>query len=153
MNKFEESDDWVAPDFFNKLTRNQKYAIIHFLGVIAASDVHAHSKINKKEYYFINFYYKEFKVSVEKYLAYIAMGGKEQVIADLKSLSKLNMQGLVFATTELCNYSGSMNDDELLTIADWVDSLGMTMNEWNDFYNNFDEFNNRPSESFDEEDD
>lgn len=151
MAEYEESDDWVAPGFFYHLTRNQKYAIIYFLGVVAASDVDINLKINKEEFYFINFYYKEFKVSVEKYLAYVSMGGKEQVVADLKSLSKLNMQGVVFATFELCRYSGNMNDEELITIANWVEAIGLTMNDWNNYYENFDELDNRLSGLFDED--
>ena len=153
MNKNEESDDWVAPDFFYKLTINQKYAIIYFLGLVAASDADVNSKINKKEFYFINFYYKKFKVSVENYLAYIAIGGKDQIIADLKSLTKLNLQGLVIATTELCNYSGNLNESEFNIISSWAESIGMTMDEWNNYLNDFSELDNRPYEDDEDEED
>jgi hypothetical protein len=143
MAKHEKSDDYVAPGFFFELTKNQKYAIIYFLSTIATSDVDIHSKITEAEFYFMNFYYKEFDVSVEQYLAYVAMGGKMQVVADLKSLSKLNMQGLVFATSELCDCSGHMNDDEMQAIESWTIELGITLDEWADYYENFDAFNER----------
>lgn len=119
---------------FIDLTRSQKLAVINFLSVIAASD--ANMKINKVELAYISEYYKEFGVTGDQYLAYISIGGREQTAADIKTLSKSNMQDLVYATTELCNCTGSVDDEELIALSNWLDAIGMSIEEWNDYLEN-----------------
>ena len=116
---------------FIDLNRSQKLAIINFLSVIASSD--ANKKINKNELAYISEYYKEFGVTGDQYIAYISIGGRKQTAADIKTLSKSNMQDLVYATTELCNCGGCVDDEELIALFNWLDLIGMSIEEWNDY--------------------
>ena len=117
---------------FEDLTRNQKLAIINFLSVIGVSDpIKRKSKVQQA---YISFYYMEFGVTGDQYLAYISIGGREQTIADLKSLTKIQMQDLVYATTEMfiCEDQNT-TDVELMALSNWLDDIGMTIDEWNDY--------------------
>jgi hypothetical protein len=116
---------------FSDVTRNQKLAIINFLSVIGSS--HADNSISKIEQAYISFYYKEFGLTGDQYLAYISIGGREQTVADLKLLTKSNMQNLVYATTELCICDGETTDEELIALSNWLDDIGMTIEEWNEY--------------------
>ena len=133
MTKKKEIEDYdFSPYGFIDITRNQKLAIINFLSVIAVSD--ARKRNGKIQQAYISFFYKEFGVTGDQYLAYISIGGREQTIADLKALSKSNMQDLVYATTELfiCD-DGNASDEELMALSNWLDDIGMTIEEWNDY--------------------
>ena len=83
------------------LARNQRLAVLNFLSVIAVSDVG--KPISPMKIAFISQYYYEFGVTGDQYLAYILLEGRQRTVADLKSLTKDNMQDLVFVTTELFN--------------------------------------------------
>ncbi|MDP4291111.1 MAG: hypothetical protein Q8908_08525 [Bacteroidota bacterium] len=119
---------------FSDITRNQKLAIINFLSVIASSNIAP--KISKSEQAFINFYYKEFGVSGDQYLAYLSIGGRAQTISDIKTLTKSNMQDLVYATTELCICDGEATDDQLNALSNWLNDIGITIEEWNEYLEN-----------------
>ena len=82
---------------------------------------------------FISQYYKEFGVTGDQYLAYILMEGRERTVADLKSLTKDNMQDLVFATTELFNCDkGGMTKEQFAALGDWLDEMGLSQEIWVD---------------------
>ena len=139
MARSNNNEDYDLPnEVFYDLTRNQKLAIINFLSVIAASD--ANVKISEIEFAFISHYYKEFGVTGDQYLAYLSIGGREQTIAEIKNLSKENIQELVYATTELCNCTGELNAEEFTALLNWLDPIGMTIEEWNDVLENPDSY-------------
>ena len=119
---------------FEDLTRNQKLAVINFLSVIAASN--EKSKISKIQRSFISQYYKEFGITGDQFLTYISIDGRKRTIADLKSLTKSNFQDLVFTTTELCVCDGELSEDEFSALMKWLDDLGMSADEWNDYLEN-----------------
>ncbi len=120
---------------FEDITRNQKLAIINFMSVIAVSN--AAKRNSKVEQAYISFYYKEFGITGDQFLAYISIGGREQTVKDLKTLTKSNFQDLVYATTELfiCD-DQQTTDEELMALSDWLDDIGMTIDEWNDYLEN-----------------
>ena len=133
MPKKKEIEDYDFSSYgFEDLTRNQKLAIIDFLSVIAVSDPIKRNRDIQKAY--ISFYYKEFGVTGDQYLAYISIGGRKQTIEDLKSLTKSNIQDLVYTTTEMfiCDDSNA-SDDELMALSRWLNEIGMTIEEWNDY--------------------
>ena len=139
MAKSDKDEEFDSPNWvFSDLTRNQKLAIINFLSVIAASD--ANVKISDVEFAFISYYYKEFGIAGDQYLAYLSIGGRERTITEIKNLSKENMQELVYATTEMCNCTGELNEDEFLAILNWLEPIGMTIKEWNDILENPDSY-------------
>ena len=129
-SKKKEDFDFVKDAYFNDLTINQKLAVINFFSVIAASN--GNIKINKIELAFISQYYKEFGVTGDQYLAYMSIGGREQTIEDIKSLTKANMQDLVYATTELFNCDGELNEKQFYTLVNLLTDIGITIEEWND---------------------
>jgi len=129
-SKKPEDFDFVKDAYFNDLTRNQKLAILNFFSVIAASN--AKIKISEIESAFISQYYKEFGMTGDQYLAYISVGGRERTIEDIKSLNKENMQDLVYATTELFNCDGELNENEFSVLINWLDDIGMSIEAWND---------------------
>jgi len=119
---------------FENLSRNQKLAIINFMSSIAASDkTRMRSKIEQA---YISSYYKEFGVTGDQYLAYISIGGREQTLADLKTLTKSNMQDLVYATTELFICDGNASDEELISLSNWLTDMGLSLDDWNDILEN-----------------
>ena len=135
MATSDNNDDFDLPSWtFIDLTRNQKLAIINFLSVIAASD--ANKQTNKNELAFISHYYREFGVTGAQYLAYISIGGRERTIAEIKNLSKENMQDLVYATTELCGCNGTLTVEEFSALINWLEPIGITIEEWNDMLEN-----------------
>lgn len=128
--KIEDYD--FNPYAFENVTRNQKLAIINFMSVIASSN--PQKRNSKVEQAYISFYYKEFGLTGDQYLAYISIGGRAQTVRDLKTLTKSNMQDLVYATTELfiCD-DKETTDEELMALSDWLDEIGVTIDEWNDY--------------------
>jgi hypothetical protein len=133
MTKKKEIEDYDFNSYgIEDLTINQKLAVINFLSVIAVSDVEKRDSDIRKAY--ISFYYKEFGITGDQYLAYISIGGREQTIEDLKSLTKSNMQDLVYITTEMfiCDNKNA-SDEELIALSHWLDGMGMTIEEWNDY--------------------
>lgn len=133
MTKKKEIEDFDFNSYgIENLTINQKLAIINFMSVIAVSDCKKGDSLIRKAY--ISFYYKEFGVTGDQYLAYISIGGREQTIEDLKSLTKSNIQDLVYMTTEMfiCDNKNA-SDDELIALSNWLTDIGMTIEEWNDY--------------------
>ena len=133
MTKKKEIEDFDFNSYgIENLTINQKLAIINFMSVIAVSDSKKGDSLIRKAY--ISFYYKEFGVTGDQYLAYISIGGREQTIEDLKSLTKSNIQDLVYMTTEMfiCDNKNA-SDDELIALSNWLTDIGMTIEEWNDY--------------------
>lgn len=135
MTTSDNNEDFDLPSWaFIDLTRNQKLAIINFFSVIAASD--ANKQINKNELAFISHYYKEFGVTGAQYLAYISIQGRERTIAEIKNLSKENMQELVYATTDLFGCDGELNEEEFAALLKWLDPIGISIEKWNDMLEN-----------------
>jgi len=133
MTKKKEIEDFDFNSYgIEDLTINQKLAVINFMSVIAVSDAKKGDSPIRKAY--ISFYYKEFGVTGDQYLAYISIGGREQTIEDLKSLTKSNMQDLVYMTTEMfiCDDKNA-SDEELIALSNWLTDIGMTIEEWNDY--------------------
>jgi hypothetical protein len=133
MNKKKEIEEYDFNSYgIEDLTINQKLAVINFMSVIAVSDPKKIDSPIRKAY--ISFYYKEFGVTGDQYLAYISIGGREQTIEDLKSLTKSNMQDLVYMTTEMfiCDNKNA-SDEELISLSNWLTDIGMTIEEWNDY--------------------
>ena len=118
--------------FLNDLSVRQKLAIINFLMVIAESNVVPPAKFSqqKQDFFFVMFY--EFGVSEAEYQAYFSLGGRDWVIADIKSLSASNMHGLAYSTLELWNLDGKTTEPEYEAHADWLIDIGMTEDEWCD---------------------
>jgi len=136
MTKKKEIEDYDFNSYgIENLTINQKLAVINFLSVIAVSDPKKGDSPIRKAY--ISFYYKEFGLTGDQYLAYISIGGREQTIEDLKTLTKSNIQDLVYMTTEMfiCDNKNA-SDDELISLSHWLDDIGMTIEEWNDYLEN-----------------
>ena len=117
--------------YFFRLKRNQKLAILNFLSVIAASD--SGTKLNRDEADFINHCYKIFRVTGDQFLEYIAIGGREQTVQDLKKMNNGNFLGLIMVTAELCNLNGGTSEDEFEALKEWLDDLKMTVDEWVDY--------------------
>ena len=133
MTKKKEIEDFDFNSYgIENLTINQKLAVINFMSVIAVSDPKKRDSPIRKAY--ISFYYKEFGITGDQYLAYISIGGREQTIEDLKSLTKGNMQDLVYMTTEMfiCDNLNA-SDEELISLSNWLTDIGMTIEEWNDY--------------------
>jgi hypothetical protein len=133
MNKKKEIEDFDFNSYgIEDLTINQKLAVLNFMSVIAVSDHKKGDSLIRKAY--ISFYYKEFGVTGDQYLAYISIGGREQTIEDLKSLTKSNIQDLVYMTTEMfiCDNKNA-SDEELIALSNWLTDIGMTIEEWNDY--------------------
>lgn len=133
MTKKKEIEEYDFNSYgIEDLTINQKLAIINFMSVIAVSDPKKGDSPIRKAY--ISFYYKEFGVTGDQYLAYLSIGGREQTIEDLKSLTKSNMQDLVYMTTEMfiCDDKNA-SDHELIALSNWLTDIGMTIEEWNDY--------------------
>jgi hypothetical protein len=122
---------------FNDLSVRQKLAIINFLMVIAESNVVPPAKLsrNKQDFFFVMFY--EFGVSEAEYQAYLSLGGRDWVIADIKSLSTSNMHGLTHSTLELWNLDAETTEKEYAAQAAWLIDIGMTDEEWCDSINSF----------------
>src|ERR1035437_3098977 len=133
MTKKKEIEDFDFNSYgIEDLTINQKLAVINFMSVIAVSDTKKGDSPIRKAY--ISFYYKEFGITGDQFLAYISIGGREQTIEDLKSLTKSNMQDLVYMTTEMfiCDNKNA-SDEELISLSNWLTDIGMTIEEWNDY--------------------
>jgi len=133
MTTKKEIEDYDFNSYgFEDLTINQRLAIINFMSVIAVSDIKKRDSNIRKAY--ISFYYKEFGITGDQFLAYISIGGREQTIEDLKSLTKSNIQDLVYTTTEMfiCDNKNA-SDEELIALSHWLDDIGMTIEEWNDY--------------------
>jgi hypothetical protein len=133
MSKKKDIEDYDFNSYgIENLSINQKLAIINFLSVISVGDVEKRDSNIRKAY--ISFYYKEFGVTGDQYLAYISIGGREQTIKDLKSLTKSNMQDLVYITTEMfiCDDKNA-SDEELIALSNWLTDIGMTIEEWNEY--------------------
>jgi hypothetical protein len=133
MTKKKEIEDFDFNSYgIEDLTINQKLAVINFMSVIAVSDTKKGDSPIRKAY--ISFYYKEFGITGDQFLAYISIGGREQTIEDLKSLTKSNMQDLVYMTTEMfiCDNKNA-SDEELIALSNWLTDIGMTIEEWNDY--------------------
>ena len=127
--------DFCAMAYFSiGLSNNQKLAVLNFFSVIATST--PNNKINKIELAFMDQYFKEFGVTGNQFLAYILMGGRGQTIADIKSLDIRNLQDLVYATTELFNCDGSMTEEQFEALLNWLDEIGMSIDEWLDLGDN-----------------
>ena len=136
MTKKKEIEDFDFNSYgIEDLTINQKLAVINFMSVIAVSDKKKGDSPIRKAY--ISFYYKEFGITGDQYLAYISIGGREQTIEDLKSLTKSNIQDLVYMTTEMfiCDNKNA-SDDELIALSNWLTDIGMTIEGWNDYLEN-----------------
>jgi hypothetical protein len=117
--------------FGSDLSRNQRLAILNFLSVIAVSDLG--KPISPMKVAFISQYYQDFGVTGDLFLAYLLMEGRERTVADLKSLTKDNMQDLVFATTELFNCEkGGMTEEQFAALGDWLDEMGLSQEIWVD---------------------
>lgn len=135
MGKHLKEDEFdFFPSLFDRLTLHQKLAVLDFLSVIAASAVNP-NKI-KAMSDFISHYYKEFKVTGDQYLAYIAIGGRNQTYIDIGLMDKRLIQDLVFATAELCICGGEVEDEQLLALSYLLESVGISLVEWNDYMDN-----------------
>ena len=117
--------------YFDRLKRNQKLAVINFLSVIAASDTRI--KLKDDISAFMNHCYKVLRVTGEQVLEYVAIGGREQTVIDIKKMDRYNLFILIVVTSELCDQNGGMTDAKYLALLCWIDDLQMTIDEWFDF--------------------
>jgi hypothetical protein len=117
--------------YFFRLKRNQKLAIINFLSVIAASDTR--TKLKDDVAAFMDHCFKVLRVTGDEVLEYVAIGGREQTVIDIKKLDRHNLLMLTIVTSELCDQNGGMSDAEYLALQCWVDDLEMTIDEWYDY--------------------
>ena len=119
--------DMGKHDFY-KLKHNQKLAIIYFLSVIATGD---NNLIKPNECpAFINHCYKVFRVTGDEVLAYVAIGGREQIVKELKKMHEYNFYMLIVTTVELLCLNGGGDDDKYRALNDWLEDLEMTEDEW-----------------------
>jgi len=132
-SKRKEILDFTTTDYFYRLSKNQKLAVINFLSVIAVSD--KGPKLNKDVEALINMCYKEFRVSGDEFLEYIAIGGREQTARDLKRMNEMNFLGLIIITAELCEMNGSTTEEEYEALEGWLEEMDMTIDDWIDFGN------------------
>ena len=117
--------------YFDRLKRNEKLAIINFLSVIAASDTRL--KLRDDVMAFMDHCYKVLMVTGDQVLEYVAIGGREQTVIDIKKIDRYNFFMLIVVTSELCDQNGGMTDAEYLALLCWLDDLEMTVDEWFDF--------------------
>jgi len=132
-SKRKEFMELTTTDYFYRLSKNQKLAVINFLSVIAVSD--KGPKMNNDVAAIINMCYKEFRVTGDEFLEYIAIGGREQTARDLKRLNEGNFLGLIMITAELCGANGTTTEEEYEALEEWLVEMGMTVDEWIDFGN------------------
>lgn len=122
---------YFGTGYFDRLKGNQKLAIINFLSVIAASDTRV--KLQDDVTAFMNHVYKVLEVTGDQVLEYVAIGGREQTVIDIKKMDRYNLFILIVVTSELCDQNGGMTDAEYLALLCWIDDLQMTIDEWFDF--------------------
>ena len=122
--------DMGKQDFY-KLTHNQKLAILYFLSVIATGD----NKLTRPNDCpaFINHCYRIFRVTGDQVLAYVAIGGREQTVMELKKMHQYNFFMLICTTSELLCLNGGGRDEKYQALLDWLDDLEMTEDEWYDY--------------------
>jgi hypothetical protein len=122
--------DFALEEYFWWLSKNQKLAIIHFLSVIAVSDMGP--KTNNDEGDLINMCYKKFRVSGDEVLEYTAMGGREQTAKDILKMKRDNLFGLIMLNYKLCELNGGPSNEQFEALMLWLVDLNITVNEWYD---------------------
>jgi len=127
----EKKSEFLVNIYFDELTHNQKIAILMFYSIIAEHDSDPDTLRYKTD--FINHYFQELGVTQYQFEAYVTLGGREQMIKDIKSLDKYNFTHLVWSTTEMGEYGKGMPDSLYRILAELVNELGIDFDTWTDF--------------------
>lgn len=139
MDKARKKIDFdVGEEYFYGFTHNQKMATIHFLSVIAASENNV--SIRNDTPAFIDHCYKVLKLKGEQVLNYIAIGGREQTVIDLKKIHPLSFIMLIVTTAEMCDLNGGLSEEKYTALVDWLDDMEMSIDDWNDYAVNDENF-------------
>jgi len=130
MNKLKKKKkfDFTLDEYFWRLSKNQKLAVIHFLSVIAISDTGP--KTNNDEGDLIDMCYKTFRVTGDKVLEYTAIGGREQTAKDILKMKRDNLYGLIMLNYKLCELNGGPSDEQFEALMLWLADLNLTVDEW-----------------------
>jgi hypothetical protein len=128
MAKKYEKFDFTLDEYFWRLSRNQKMAVIHFLSVIAVSDTEP--KTNNDEGDLIDMCYKKFRVTGDEVLRYAAIGGREQTARDILKMKRDNLYGLIMMNYQLTELNGGPSDEQYEALMLWLVDLNMTVDEW-----------------------
>lgn len=121
----------VSEDYFYGFSHNQKLATIYFLSVIAACENNVNIRNDSPA--FIDHCYKVLNLTGEQVLEYIAIGGREQAVIDLKKIHPYSFVMLIATTAELCELNGGLSEEKYSALVDWLDDLGMSIDDWNDY--------------------
>ena len=121
----------VCEDYFYGLSHNQKLAIIYFLSVIAACKNNVNIKNDSPA--FIDHCYKVLKLTGEQVLEYVAIGGREQTVSDLKKMNPYSFVMLIATTAELCELNGGLSEEQYTALVDWLNDMEKSIDEWKDY--------------------
>ena len=111
-------------EIFSDLTTNQKMSVINLLLNIGVCDGEQGNQ--DMELQFLNNYVKILGVRSDSSMAYLENHGHEQIIEDLKSISKSQKEFLVVAAWEMITCDGRPNETELEFAGTIFNKIGVT---------------------------